>query len=265
MVELPSGHMPYRRKFGVLEVVSCEQFPSSPKVSWTYDSGNYHMEGETYYYHCPLVPAERPLHASIGDVEHTPELTVIAPQGVEARQVMHNCKTNHLGEAGWTGMYLKLYVLPMDVSFSNIAIEEVPCDRGIRDGYFTHVDFSDMASHTRSNGAGIWCEVDSENGFMDDDASIDGLPRMRWDHMIVNDPDPSVGWLSGYFSWDIPYGWNDKTVVESNPMAAPYGQFALDTKHEVILVPDGTVSLWKLGNYATRTTNEVIYLNGELQ
>ena len=266
----PSGHMPYRRKFGLLEVVSCEQFPSSPKVSWTYDSGSHHMEGQICYYHCPLVPAERPLHASIGEVVHIPDLTVIAPTGVEATAARVLRYGAHTNEAGYAGMELDLRVLPLDVSFEKLAIEEVPCDRGEKSGYFTNSLFADMWCHSVANGAGKWWKVNNDNSFATDWAEMKAsVPRL---YRPNNDPEEDPTWDTGWISWEVPFGWTwrrEKDGDASNPAlydgVQPLGQFAADVRHVADITPNGTVKVTKLNNWVSRGTNEVIMLNGVVQ
>lgn len=44
----------------------------------------------------------------------------------------------------------------------------------------------------------------------------------------------------------------------------PYREFATDTVDEIMLEPNGMVGVRKLVNQITRTTNDVIRLNGVL-
>ena len=270
MVEPPSGYMPYRRKFGLLEVVLCEQFPSSPKVSWTYNLGSHHMEGETYYYHCPLVAANKPLSASIGNVEHPLDIIVIAPQGIEATAARVRRYGAHTNEAGYAGMDLDLRVLPLDVSFAKLAIEEVPCDRGEKSGYFTNSLFADMWCHSVANGAGTWCAVKRDNSFSKDCAEMRAsVPRL---YRPNNDPEEEPTWDTGRISWEVPFGWTwrreekeddqDPTLYDG---VQPVGQFATDVRHVADITPNGTVKVTKLSNWVSRGTNEVITLNGVVQ
>ena len=64
---------------------------------------------------------------------------------------------------------LSLYVLPMNVSFSNIAIEEIPNMTGVHSGYFGNPQLEQLWYHTRSQGAGRWWKVEEGNCFADDE------------------------------------------------------------------------------------------------
>ena len=262
IADAPTNNVPHRHKVGVCERVNIYQSPLEPVVQWTTAAGTMQYTNNHYRLIAPLNAIENPIIGSCGNVTYRPNLTVVEPQGILPRNVRPNCRTNELGRAGWTGLFMDLYVTPLDVSFSQIAVEEVPCTQGSRHGYFEHVDFSDMNSHTRANGAGGWNNVNSNNLFDEDDASVDELPRMRWDHMIVTYPDPTVGWLNGYFEWNIPYGWN---VKGTSGETSEHGQFATETRHRVDIDTEGTVTLRKLNKFATRTTNDVVFLNGVMQ
>ena len=262
LADAPTNNVPYRHKVGVRELVNIFQSPAEPVVSWTAESGTMQYTNNHYRFVSPLCSAINPIFASCGDVPYIPIFTVVEPQGIEPRNVRLNCRTNEVGHAGWTGLFMDLYVTPLDVSFSRIAVEEVPCVLGSRYGYFEHEIFDGMSSHTRDNGAGGWNDVNANNLFDSDDASVDELPRMRQNHEIVPYIDPNVGWLSGYFEWEIPYGWN---VKGTGGMTPEYRQFATETRHRVDIDVGGTTILRKLGKSATRTTNDVVFLNGVMQ
>jgi hypothetical protein len=122
---------------------------------------------------------EKPLSASIGNVEHPLDLTVIAPQRVEATEARVLRYGAHTNEAGYAGMELDLRVLPLDVSFAKLAIEEVPCDRGEKSGYFTNSLLANLWCHSVDNGAGEWREVDNDNSFATDKAELySSIPRL---------------------------------------------------------------------------------------
>ena len=72
----------------------------------------------------------------------------------------------HIGEAGGIGMELYQYVTPMDVSFSEIAVQEVPCFTYEVEGYFTNSYFNGAFAHTGGwwgAGAGRWSNVNVGN------------------------------------------------------------------------------------------------------
>ena len=228
------------------------------------------MEDPSYYYHCPLVPANNPLSASIGEVVHIPDLTVIAPTGVEATAARVRRYGAHTNEAGYTGMELDLRVLPLDVSFAKLAIEEVPCDRGEKSGYFTNSLFADMWCHSVANGAGTWCAVKRDNSFSKDWAEMkSSVPRL---YRPNDDPEEDPTWDTGRVSWEVPFGWTwrrEENEDDQDPTlydgVQPIGQFAMDVRHVADITPNGTVKVTKLNNWVSRGTNEVIMLNGAVQ
>jgi len=154
-------------------------------------------------------------------------------------------------------MDVDLTVGPMDVSFAQLAIEEVPCNRGDHFGYFANTYFSNLWCHSINNGAGRWQNVGDDNDFaMDGAACLNALPRM----ILPGYPGESMfGWYYGYLSWDVPYGWGAK-VPQGN--VSLYGTFAEDVKHEVTIDSEGTVSIFKLGCWVYRSTNDFTMVYG---
>ena len=71
----------------------------------------------------------------------------------------------------------------------------------------------------------------------------------------------TYAWTSGYVYLDNPFGWGDLYRKKGD---APCKTFAIDTKDEIMLEPNGMVGVRKLVNQVTRTTNNVIRLNGVL-
>ena len=67
------------------------------------------------------------------------------------------------------------------------------------------------------------------------------------------------GWYNGYLVWDVPYGWGAK-VQQGN--VSLYDTFAEDVKHEVTIDSEGTVSIFKLGCWVSRSTNDFTMVYG---
>ncbi len=59
-----------------------------------------------------------------------------------------------LDRAGGVGMSLDLHIAPVCVSFSGIAVQEIPSDYQDPSGYFSNPHFAGMWSHTVVRGAG---------------------------------------------------------------------------------------------------------------
>ena len=126
-VPAPENECFGRHKYGVREEVSCLYFPSSASVTWRTTSGEL-QDGGTFV--CPLSSAENPLTISGGNASYSPLVSVVEPTGIECRDVKAERYGVPVNHAGGIGMVMDLYVLPLDVSFTGIAVEEVPCLEG---------------------------------------------------------------------------------------------------------------------------------------
>ena len=193
-----------RHKYGVRESVGCYCQPNLQNIQWrNVGSGNF--KGSEYV--CSLDADERPIEVRYKNAEYIPLISVVTPNGIEAVSVdcvTYGVPTNY---AGGIGMEFKLRLNPLDVCFSGISVEEVPCDIGLREGYFAMPIFAELQSHTRNNGAGVWCEIDIDNIVLGGDiAAIESLlPRVTPDGILTNDL--HFGWMDGRIEWEIPLGW----------------------------------------------------------
>ena len=268
----PDNYCTGRHKYGVCEVVNCFQSPSAPKVVWTAINGSFKENTSYVDFICPLYATSNPLEASIGDVIFVPNISVVEPQGIIATNAVKINYGEHPNKAGYVGMQLQLYVTPMDVSFDEIAVEEVPSDQGEHFGHFTNTYFSSRWSHTRTNGAGDWIDVGSKadgeegefpNRFGVDTAAYEGIvPCFRPDGTAIAQPDSTTSWSYGYMYWANPFGWN---IKGTKGHTAPFREFATSTIDEFYILLDGTMSIMKLQNTVARMTNDCVYLNGVLQ
>ena len=214
-------------------------------------------------YRCPLDATTSPLVVRIGsDVEYEPSMRVVAPSGIEIRNARPATKGFGPGHAGGIGMIMDIYILPLSVSFSEIAVEEVPCDIGVSTGYFSFPAMSGAASHTIPNGAGTWINVREGNYMGEDRPGIHGeLLPMTSNGILTNDV--SVGWIEGTLYWPTPFGWNIKGTTGSQP---EYGQFATWAAHETWIHSDGSCGIRKFQNYeASRDIGTNIWFNGQLR
>ena len=260
MVEAPENNLPGRHKLGVCEIVSCQQSPAFPQVTWIANVGTMRWDNDSLYYDGPLYATSNPIQATIGDVCCTPLLTIVEPQGVEARNMSSIEYGLHPGIAGYVGMQFTLFILPSDVSFEQIAVEEVPCNTGSHTGYFALPAFSNSWSHTRANGAGEWADIQFGNEFGIDEATYtQSIPKS---YLTGLNGGPVLGWYDGYLSWDVPYGWN---VTNTTGTASEFGQFATDTQQEFLIDAEGTVTIMKLNSWISRSTNDVIMLYGDIR
>ena len=163
------------------------------------------------------------------------------------------------GGAGGIGMKLYLYAEPMDVSFSQILIEEVPCTNCEKTGYFTNPYFNAILGHTRIAGAGEWAGVDYDNkiGEGDTAAYADKIPWLTPDGNETTNT--ACAWTDGEVVIDNPFGWNALGTTNGVP---PYKVFGHDIRDTILIDSQGRVGVFKLDNWVERKTNDVVRLNG---
>ena len=152
-----------RHKYGVNEPLKCEQSPSTPLLTFQInDSNRSDLDGHLL---CPLENTVNPLLVSYMDVKYRPNILVIVPSIIEAREVACIEYGLYPGMAGGVGLRSETYIGPFDVSFQNIIVEEIPTDMGFHSGYFSDPQYSTFWAHSVNNGAGKWNHVDSNNKF----------------------------------------------------------------------------------------------------
>ena len=265
IVEAPKNKCAYRHSYGVCELVQHIQEPSSPVVTWNpAGGGSNEVYAGALHYRCPLDGSTNPLRVEIGTEHYTPKVEIIEPDGMESKAVRPIVYSNavHKGEAGGIGMELHLYVTPLDVSFSEIAVEEVPCFTYEVEGYFENPYFNGVFAHTGGwwgAGAGRWFDVDRKNKFADYDtaAYIGKIPWLTPEGAVTTNP--AFAWTAGYAYMDNPFGWNVKGTAGD---ASPYKRFGETIKDTYMLNGQGKVGVFKLNNWVERTTNDVVHLYG---
>ncbi len=253
-----------RHTYGVCEFVRRFQFPSAPVVTWNPVGGGSNAVSEANHpcYQFPLNACKNPLRVELGDVFYVPRLSCIAPIGIEAREVKLCTYGLPAGKAGGIGLRLAFYVAPFTVSFSEIAIEEVPCEEGSVNGYFRYVIEPDGWSHTRLAGAGVWLDVDTDNRASStnrvlDEAAIDEeLPPITPDGVVTNDY--SYGWMGGTMIWQIPFGWH---AHGTSGETAQFGNIP-GTTQEFYIDRWGNTTIRKFNNQATRQIDNRRFFNG---
>ena len=257
----------HRHEFGVCEEVLLKQSPSSPTVLWNPVGGgsNTVEQGGTRYF-CPLYGCNNPVVAECGGARYTPHLSVIEPSSVKAELLYGRTRDSVMtytaakGQSGGIGMMLRLYVRPFSVSFTGIAIEEVPQLTYRTSGYFSNPYYNGAFAHTVQAGAGNWLKVQEDNSFATDEAAFTHVIPWLTPQGVIS-TDPVYAWTDGYAYMDNPFGWGQIDSQNGDP---PYTMFATDTEDEFILYANGTLGVRKLFNQITRTTNDVIRLNGVL-
>ena len=147
------------------------------------------------------------------------------------------------------------------MSFSEIAVEEVPCDQGTHEGYFTYGVVTSRWTHTRAAGAGRWFKVDvhnrvgGDNDVHDEACLGEELFPMTAEGILTNDY--SVGWMDGAMVWQVPFGWH---VRGAEGETEPFKTFGTIT-HEFYIDRWGRSGVRKFGNQATRLLNDRRFLN----
>ncbi len=260
-VQAPENESYYRHKFGVGEKINCNHYPSNISLCWTSTTGNNVSDEGVYT--CPLFVTSNPLTAVYGDANFTPSIQVVKPTGIDARNP--RCLTYHIpaGRAGWVGLKQDFYVMPLDVSFNGIAMEEVPSTVGSRSGYFSDPAFSVIGCHSFAQGAGQWLKVRNNNLMGYDTASLT-LELLRVDNNGNFTEDTSYGWRTGWITWAIPFGWASSEITTSGSTAQLIEQFDPNAGARFDITADGDVTATKFGNAAKREINGTFMLNGAI-
>lgn len=202
------------------------------------------------------IAAEVPnLRASWNGVEYRPELALIEPTDIECRYAEWDGFHGAIGVAGGFGMNLDLYVLPMTVSFQGIDMVEEPCNEVVPPtGYYASTNFNGELSHTLDAQAGWWNHVKQGN-------------RWTLDNAFANVRYPP--WSDGIMHWKIPVAWYQRFAGEQyswprNSLEAVRRRMAGSELYLQIftMTENGTVSVGKFEHIISRTTNDVIRLDG---
>ena len=262
-VTAPKNNALGRHEYGVCELVRHKQYPSVPAVTWNPVGGgsNTVTKSGHFCYQFPLFACENPLWVELRDATYLPRLSCIEPSGIEVREVSLCTYGLPAGKAGGIGLLQAFYVKPFTVSFTEIAVEEVPSDRGEVDGYFRHALPSNLWSHTSSAGAGIWHDVFPGNrmgnmNFRDEAALAEELLPITPDGTLTNDY--SFGWMWGTMTWEVPFGWNAKGTTNGT---AQFKTFECTTQ-EFHIDPWGNASVLKFDKQATRRIDDSRFRNG---
>lgn len=249
-----------RHLWGVGEGVDCFACPDVGEWGET-GAGEIDVDAGAYSYTCAITNDNSQLYYEFGCSRYYFDLTIVEPSAIVARSPMaevFGVATNH---AGGVGMFLDVYILPEEVSFSEIAVEEIPCYEGTHQGYFSNVAVSNVWYHTRDNGAGEWADVRSNNLWAFDEACVKTeLPRETPNGQMTTN-DMTIGsWSDGLLIWQIPLGWAASGTTNGPPVKTMAVQYTQTTQIDEF----GTVVVSKLQNTVSRETNCVVRLNGNI-
>ena len=238
-----------RHDYGVCERVVLQHWPETANVIWS-TAGNGTIQSELHtILACPPLGGTEALTASYQGETFGIDLNVIEPQGIVASNVTAIADILPIGTAGHVGMHMDQYVAPFNVSFSRIAIEEVPSEEGFHSGYYSDPSWSNLWSHTYSNGAGKWIKVHGGNYIAKDRASCGACPPP---------------WSQGSLIWNIPFGWHPFTADGDVPAMGilPTNEFATDVTSTIVINSAGFVILMKLGHWVSRDIYNEVALDG---
>ena len=253
----PENECTFRRKLGVGETLNCRYYPSVTGLRWTGGSGTWLGTGPSRSYVCALrAEKDMILLRGLGCV-YSPAVRVVEPQGVLSSDV--GCQTFGLlpGKAGGLVLVQRLHVLPLDVSFQGVRIEEVPDAGSLKSGYFADTYFMNEWSHGPRQGAGVWQTVVSRNEFLLDSAGfVCELPQLD-DAGFVSSLGTN-GWSAGELTWNVPCGWASQSAEDGE---VPVGQFAESALQEMAIDASGNFSVRKHSNSASRSISGKITVN----
>ena len=139
-------------------------------------------------------------------------------------------------------MHLRLYVLPLNVSFFRLYIQEVPCYTGTHSGFYARPDQESGWYHTTLQGAGNWANVKMNGYWMTDRVGNSSIP---------------ADWCAGVKIWDVPIGWNSQPV---SPVVKEISPGMVKQKFEIF--DNGTLRVDKHGKWISRTLEDHIFFNG---
>ena len=158
-------------------------------------------------------------------------------------------------------MMFQLFILPLSVSFSEIAVEEIPSNQGIHTGYFSNPYFAGSWYHTVERGAGRWWDVGYYNVWATDTADwVNALPRCFPDGTVTFNPDEGA-WSDGTIVWFINCGWAEKGRRPGDPHVR---EFAEPNDQMFHIDERGTFTISKFQHLVARGTNTLVHLDGVL-
>ena len=245
--KFPSGYV-NRHIFGVCEKFKCWVDPAGVQISWGDIEGvEWEEKGDDYRAgFMPKYSCSENITLEYGGESFDVHLSCVTPSGIDARFYSLSIASGVKGSAGDVGMFLDFSLLPSTVSFAGLRVSEEPSSHGTHTGYFSDVSWSDKWHHTSENGAGIWSAVDSTSNYYATDRAYIGYC--------------GAPWSSGTLSWEIPNVWLPPIGRGGDYMTTP-STFKVIWQ-TITITPDGTVSVSKHGHTVSRSTNNVITING---
>lgn len=257
-VYAPRNECPYRHRVGIGEVVNCEMTPTVQGVTFV-ALGEGCLFPASGQYVCPLKAEQNALKAVGGGVEYVPQMVVVEPDAVATSDVGFESLRLPSGHAGGIALRMRLHAGPLDVSFQNVKIEEIPDVGGTRVGYFADPFFMRDWYHGNEQGAGDWFAVIADNEFLLDVAGfVKELAQL--DAFGFVSPAGTNGWTSGTLTWNVPCGWGGDDAKTGDE---PVGTFSDEALQVMTIDAEGNCEVKKHGNAVSRTIQGLVRLNGE--
>jgi hypothetical protein len=226
-----------RTTIGVGETVNVFFQPSLPiNVNWTISAGSLtSTSGPGTWLIAPSNATTTTITASIGRQSVSIPFTVVEPSGVD--HVTFRGTDSLSKNVAGAGMYMNVYIAPINVSFYRVSMLEVTNAATSVTGYFT----SHWPSpHDTVAGAGKWHPIGQDN------LVGDGMDHCSYWGSSLLPPPWSPG---GSFTWPIPGEWKIGNGP-TNSLSWSDQTFSLNA--------NGTMTITKFGHSVTRTTQNVI-------
>ena len=148
-IEAPQNNNIGRHKFGVREYFWIKKMPNVG-LQINVEGGVFAMSGSDYQvWQCPLYGATNFVTVECADEIYKPDIVSISPQYVKLHDVSYSTPGAMTNQAGCISLNSRMFIYPMDVSFSQIAVQEAPCERGSHTGYFNNNQLSAIWCHSR--------------------------------------------------------------------------------------------------------------------
>lgn len=181
---------------------------------------------------CPIRAGGNGIVMNIAGEPYTPNLTVVEPAGIVCSKGWDKCAS------GYVAMELEPLVTPLDVSFQEIAMMEVPTTAVGPSGYFTNEIFSSAWYHTSFRGAGVWHNIQGENYFFADEPAFAEIC-----------PQP---FFDGTIDWEIVLGWGEL----NSPTNVPPIEIIATHYHQIFTIDEqGSIRIDKFGQWIKQSAN----------
>ena len=230
---------PNRHIRGIGELVSCEWTPVVSGLSFQLLNGTacFASYSNRRDVTCPFQAVSRICIISADNAMYAPEIQVLEPTGIEARNPHRLSYSVPENSPGGAGFYMDLHIMPDTVSFQALAFWERPAYDSTIEGYFTNQAFQAVWYHDESMGAGDWSGIGDANFWFTDAAQMG-------DELIT----PVC---PGRLVWHIPIDWRSR----DNPSLIRQGFKSVDQTFE--MSASGRLTVSKYQHWAAREMNGV--------